>query len=215
MENLFGGILGLEIEQLLLKGLRPDRTFYGNNPTPLQRPSIFDDISGVVAQQPRQILSVGIWIAGDILIERRERCRLAGDIGRGIGGILIGGDGDEPKQQSVEHAEAGKDVADDVVGTPRALDELPQDGAQEDGAEPVKHHKHRDHQDREVGRREVIDPVEHGLIPNRCRPGAENRNSLNNRSSQRVAPACGAGKPRLANSIFPQPAYRTSSPSRA
>ena len=68
-----------------------------------------------------------------------EVCRrLARHVLLGVGVVLVGGDRDQAEEEAVEDAEAGEDVADEVVQAGGAAHERPQDRPDEHRPQPVE-----------------------------------------------------------------------------
>ena len=139
--DLFAPRLGLELKELLLERNDPDPAAFGTMPSALKRPGVLDDIPAVIAKQPAEVLPVRIWKGLDVLIKCVQGDRLPGDIASNLAEILIRRHGDEPEQKSIKHAEAGEDVADDVVRAGKGGYEQSENRPHQEAAAPEKEHE--------------------------------------------------------------------------
>ena len=160
VEDLLAGGAGLEVEEPVEEGLSANRPLFRDDSLLLQRPGIFDDVARVIADQPAEVLAVGLGIARHVLVERRQGGGLPRDVLFGRLDVLVGRDGDQAEKQAVEHAEAGEDVADEVVEPRRPADEYPQKRPHDHRPGPVEADERRHHEQRRSGRRDVVVPGE-------------------------------------------------------
>ncbi len=72
VNNFFALLLGFEGDEVVEKGRDPFGSACRNNPLPLLRPTVLDDIPGVLAQLGAQVASDRFRVALKVPIERRE-----------------------------------------------------------------------------------------------------------------------------------------------